>query len=571
MQLLGLIWISFSTVGKVLLVMVVGIVLSKHLASKKESLKGMSYITVYIMLPCLLFTQMTKIVSMESLSRYYAAVLLSVVPMITGFVLSKALGQLVPRQLRGLLTVSCTFQNAISFGLGIAMSLHGVPFFPPDRLPEAQGYVFLYNICCSLALWSFAIHIVRTEAEKDAREAARLQGTVAPSACGGPPATVCLAVGDARGTSRSSTVLMMPEAASTSAVVAPGTPQLKRQESNCGGALLESSGCLPPALLEATKELEIASRDNNGIDARHNTRDDGIEACGLDNRDRRVMECMPENEHGELWSNDDDSADGRLRDSWTTCALTPSGPRGGGHFEETEDPRNVCSSGSPPHEADDDGCQQRHHQPLDLLHQSSDPTQTHLLSFVPKPVEAEVLRLLSGAASAYTTHIRPLLSSTILASFIGIFVALCPPLHAASESILGKILTGGMSMLGDGTVPMTLLILGCNLMADDSANPVAFPRSFVIIVVTVRLFVIPGIFFLLLHLLFVMNAIPENKVFRLTVLVESCAPTAINASVICSLYSYRTREFSRVLFIVYTSSIVSTTAWLMVYLWYLSD
>jgi hypothetical protein len=177
------------------------------------------------------------------------------------------------------------------------------------------------------------------------------------------------------------------------------------------------------------------------------------------------------------------------------------------------------------------------------------------------------------SSAGFVAYVRPLLSSTILATFAGIVVALCPPLHAASQSAVGRILLGGMSMLGAGTVPMTLLILGCNLMADDAASlrPVEFPRIFVVIVVLVRLFVIPAVFFALQHVLFLANALPDNKVFRLTVLVESCAPTAINVSVICSLFAYRTRQFSRVLFIIYTSSIVSTTLWLVVYLWYLGD
>ena len=598
-----------STVGKVLLVAATGIVLSKNLSNKRESLKGMSYITVYIMLPCLLFTEMTKVVSWSSLSQYYSAVLLSLVPMLTGYVISRSLRRLVPHELHGLLILACTFQNALSFGLGILMSLHGVPWFTSDRVAEAEGYVFLYNVCCSLSLWSFAMHIVKTcKAVADAAEAARLRGAddggsgsvqrivtgagkksavgVTPTSpikktCFPPEAIVVEDISKTNA-SRSLTVSntsclslrcssngvrqsQQQQLSFTTVAVADGAPDdgvadRRVEEGDDDRSSLTHAGSLSPqgGDLEATKELELATRElDQGEEKVLDEACSAIEASGL--HSDRGIEMLPYS--GTAAANglvaesggDDDTCGTHLRESWTN--VSPSSTQ-----------QNMRDIG--PHRVDAGASQSPAAGDNKIVRLDSDDN-------APSLIPARAKRVFTRAASAYDSHVKPLLSTTILASFIGIFVALFPPLRLVAESNLGQIFIGGLSMLGEGTVPMTLLILGCNLMSDEAAGSTAgmaaIPRRFVLVVVAVRLVLIPALFLMLMHVLFVVGVVPENRVFRLTVLVESCAPTAINASVICSFFSYRTKEFSRVLFIVYVASIASTTGWLMVYLWYLGE
>lgn len=364
--------IAVSTVGKVLLVAASGLAISKKLKFK-TSVKGVSYITVYIFLPCLLFTRIVRGITMDSFSRLYWAMLLALLPILIGLLFARLVSALIPRELRGLLQVGCAFQNAVSFPLAIIISLHSVPWLAEGAdKDQAQVYVFVYNITSSILLWSLGSHIVRTsKAEEDALNAQQ---------------------------------------------------------------------------------------------------------------------------------------------------------------KEKEEPRDS----SPP---------------------STAAPQAPPQSSLPK-------------GSWVTTVLKPMMSAPLVASFVGLLVALTP-LRALFLTRGMETLLGGMETLGAGTVPLTLFVLGCNLVSDDTSGS-ELPKRFVVAMCFVRLVLIPSAIFAAVHALSAAGAIPDSRIFKLVMLVEGMAPSAINSSVICSLYSYRTKEYTRTLFFEYIAAIASTSFWLTLFLWYLA-
>ncbi|KAL7696931.1 transporter [Lotmaria passim] len=69
-----------------------------------------------------------------------------------------------------------------------------------------------------------------------------------------------------------------------------------------------------------------------------------------------------------------------------------------------------------------------------------------------------------------------------MASFLAIAVALTPPLRWFAQSFLGDALIGGMTLIGEGAIPLQLLVLGCTLVGPPSVKKTAevkpaFPLS----------------------------------------------------------------------------------------------
>lgn len=177
-----------------------------------------------------------------------------------------------------------------------------------------------------------------------------------------------------------------------------------------------------------------------------------------------------------------------------------------------------------------------------------------------------------------------LLTGPIVASALGIVVALTPPLKAAYQAPPLATLVSGARVLGSGCVPMQLLVLGANLATSHNAKAAkvstagpqpdtvaadrAESRRFYATASVVRLVVIPTILFALLHLCVKIGLIPNVPAFKLTMLIEVSAPPAINTSILCSLHNYRTKEFTAMLLVAYLAAVASTTWWLTVALWY---
>ncbi|EKG02949.1 transporter, putative [Trypanosoma cruzi] len=410
---------SAVTVGKVILVSVVGIWISQHFHNKEKSLKALSYISVKIFLPCLLFSQLAKDLSWDMIHKYYWACILPLIPMILGFCTALAFRSFIPAELHGLLQLSCTFQSIVSYGLGIVLNLD-ISWWSKEDRSEAQSYVFLFNLLHSLFLWSFGTMIV----EKGAMALEEMKATAAV-------ATAVSAEDDG-------------DDAITS----------MRKTS---GALVEMEECFGAESHQSAGQLEA------------------YQPAPEINSTRDVVE----------------------RENKTMADLT----------------------------------------------------------------WPEYIRV----------QLPYLLSEQIIASFLGLLVALVPPFYLLAKNPVGEVLMGGISFLAPGAVPLQLLVLGVNVTADDEADSKKLPIRFLVVVILLRLVFIPAICFCIIHVLVVNALMPYDKPFILVMLILTSAPTAINTSSICSIYSYKVKEYTKVLLFMYMACIFTTTVWLTVYVWYLDS
>ncbi|EKF31440.1 transporter, putative [Trypanosoma cruzi marinkellei] len=415
---------SAVTVGKVILVSVVGIWVSQHFHNKEKSMKALSYISVKIFLPCLLFSQLAKDLSWDMIHKYYWACILPLIPMILGFCTALAFRSFIPAELHGLLQLSCTFQSIVSYGLGIVLNLDIAWWSKEDR-SEAQSYVFLFNLLHSMFLWSFGTMIV----EKGA--------------------------------------MALEEMKATAAVVTAVSAEEEEEDDN----------------------------NNEAVTSMQNT--SGVQV-----------------EMEECFGSESQRVAGQL------AAYQPA--------PEINSTRDVMER--------ENKC-------------TADLTWP------------EYIRV----------QLPYLLSEQIIASLLGLLVALVPPFYLLVRNPVGEVLMGGISFLAPGAVPLQLLVLGVNVTADDEDDTKKLPMRFLACVILLRLFFIPAICFCIIHILVVNALMPHDKPFILVMLILTSAPTAINTSSICSIYSYKVKEYTTLLLFMYMACICTTTVWLTVYVWYLDS
>ncbi|KAH9589066.1 Membrane transport protein [Trypanosoma melophagium] len=427
---------SAVTVGKVILVAAAGMCASRYFGNKSKSLAALSHIAVKIFLPCLLLSQLARDISWDMIRKYYWACILPLIPMVIGLTSAFAFRCFIPRELHGLLQLACTFQNVISFGLGIAVNID-ISWYDKEAASEAQSYVFLYNVVHSLFLWSVGTMIVE----------------------------------------------------------------------KCAAALEESNATVVEVLTAVTTPATISNTTT--ISATTITTlttpaavDKGVEKHGTISLEQSGMNIMGSPKYNPIT---------RLEDY--RPALTSTTNTGKKRVKRSED-----------------------------------LTWTEYISL----------------------QLSYLMTEQLIASLIGLVIALVPPFGMLVDNPLGEIILGGISLLAPGTVPLQLLVLGVNITADGDGS-VELPIRFLVSVIVLRLLFIPLVCFGILHILVVNALIQYNRPFILIMLVLTCAPTAINTSIICSMYSYKVKEYTKLLLYMYIACIFTTTAWLTLYVWYLDS
>ncbi|KPA82728.1 putative transporter [Leptomonas pyrrhocoris] len=173
----GLMIITSTTVGKIILTSSAGTVISRYFGTLDSSIKGLSYIAMRVALPCLLFTNLCFAVTWEQLSKFYWAPLFGCVPMILGFLSSFLVRRLLSKEYRYVVILASTFQNALTFPVSILINLKGIEWFTGQAVADAQSYVFLYNIMCNIGLYSIGEPLVawakQTEVQEEEAELRR--------------------------------------------------------------------------------------------------------------------------------------------------------------------------------------------------------------------------------------------------------------------------------------------------------------------------------------------------------------------------------------------------------------
>ncbi|ORC92454.1 putative transporter [Trypanosoma theileri] len=439
---------SAVTVGKVILVAVVGMWASRYFVSKSKSLAALSHIAVKIFLPCLLLTQLAHDISWEMIRKYYWACILPLIPMVIGLSSAFAFRSFIPKELHGLLQLACTFQNVISYGLGIAVNLN-ISWYDKEAATEAQSYVFLYNVVHSLFLWSVGTMIVE----------------------------------------------------------------------KCAEALEEKDVVLETSTTTNTHTNTTNTNTNSNTTNTTTTTTTITTDTTTDTRDTTSMNVdKKEEKNGEI------SSTQSYMNSINSLNYNP--------VTRLEDYRPVIAS----------------------------TTNTG---------KRRVKRSEELTWSEYIClQLSYLMTEQLIASLIGLLIALVPPFGMLVDNRLGEMILGGFSLLAPGTVPLQLLVLGVNITADGDGS-VKLPTRFLVAVIILRLFFIPLVCFGIVHILVVNALIEYNRPFILIMLILTCAPTAINTSIICSMYSYKVKEYTKLLLYMYITCIFTTTVWLTIYIWYL--
>ncbi|RNF13434.1 putative transporter [Trypanosoma conorhini] len=408
---------SAVTVGKVILVQLMGMWASRHFTAKEKSLKALSHICVKIFLPLLLFSQLAMVLSWEMIYKYYWACILPLIPMTLGFSSAYAFRSCIPEEFYGLFQLACTFQSIVSYGLGIVLNLE-IPWWSKENKSEAQSYVFLFNVLHSIFLWSVGTMIV----EKGA---------------------------------------------------------MALEEKNAAAAATEAAAVVAFA---STPDTNDAANESEG-------------ALGA---------CYDREQHKPA----------RQLDEYKPAP--------------------------PP-------------------------------SFAPAPVPPNKVSTTDLTWMEYIRLQLPyLLTEQLIASFLGLLIALVPPFYLLLKNPVGEMLMGGIALLAPGAVPLQLLLLGVNVTAEGDGSA-KLPVRFLVGVIVLRLFFVPLICFGIIHLLLVYGLMPYDKPFVLVMLILTSAPTAVNTSSICSIYSYKVREFTKLLLFMYVACIFTTTVWLTMYMWYLDS
>lgn len=537
--------IPVATVLKVLLVASIGAFSGRFLFFPQYSTKGISAMTVKIFLPAMLMARMATDLTIDVLKSGYGwAILLCFIPMILGFSLTQFIFRhfIKEKELHGLFTLASSYHNVVSFGLGVTQSLSGPSWINAAAYGEFATIIFLWNLPHTLAIWSGGPWIVRrakedevmTQYEKEVKEyeakvekRRNLEPIVSRSVTWNLPSS------KDNLSSPNSNFASSPQILSSSEVLSPVSPSIQKEN-------------MPSLRKESPRH---------------------------DEDELALMSIATEPAQIEI--------------------IYTGGNR---KYESTDGVTSLITS--PVKKG-------RHQNQRAKVPQEEEIKPPPLPNLPPRK---------EGIAAITEFLIETLTNVTILASLIGMFFGLVPPLHdLAVDSSIGVIFFGALTTMGAANVPLTLLQLGTSLTSPGGAKKrmikesktvvdpetglstileveveapskgfirdyiesLEVPPRFIFLVVLNKMIIVPAVFFAIFVFLReakdipFMGPLPRTKVFQLTVLIESCAPTAINTVNLCALYQYKTVAYSQALLGIYVCAIFTTAFWLSLYLWYL--
>ncbi|CAJ1022533.1 putative Membrane transport protein [Leishmania shawi] len=159
--------ITATTVGKIMLCCIVGLVVTRYFSTPEESLVGICFIAMRVFMPCLLFSSLCLSVTWEQLSKFYWAPLFAFLSMGLGFLFSALVRVFLTKEYRFVVILGNTFQNGLTFPLSVLINLKGIEWFTGTAVTDAQEYIFLYNVVCSLGLWAIGDPMIANAKRKE--------------------------------------------------------------------------------------------------------------------------------------------------------------------------------------------------------------------------------------------------------------------------------------------------------------------------------------------------------------------------------------------------------------------
>eukprot|EP00249_Psilotum_nudum_P002704 c15826_g1_i1 orf=335-1543(+) len=163
--------------------------------------------------------------------------------------------------------------------------------------------------------------------------------------------------------------------------------------------------------------------------------------------------------------------------------------------------------------------------------------------------------------------IKEILQPSVVASILAIVIGAAPVLKdfILTEDAPLFFVSDSLAILGGAMVPCIMLVLGGNLVGGPGSSQLGV-RTTVAITFT-RLFIVPIAGFGIVSLADKLNLLPvDDKMFRFVLLLQHSMPTSILAGAVASLRGVAEKETSAILFWEHILSVVSITAWLILYL-----
>ncbi|PKU81541.1 hypothetical protein MA16_Dca007648 [Dendrobium catenatum] len=166
--------------------------------------------------------------------------------------------------------------------------------------------------------------------------------------------------------------------------------------------------------------------------------------------------------------------------------------------------------------------------------------------------------------------LRRLFTPSTYGVILGLTVGIISPFRKAliGETAPLRAIQGAISLLGDGAIPTTTLIMGGNLIKGFRKSDIKV--SYVIGVVLVRYFLLPlagigiikgAIHFGLLH---------PDPLYQFVLLVQYAVPPAMNMSVISQLFGAGESECSIIFFWTYALTLILFPLWSGIFMWLVS-
>lgn len=161
-----------------------------------------------------------------------------------------------------------------------------------------------------------------------------------------------------------------------------------------------------------------------------------------------------------------------------------------------------------------------------------------------------------------------LISPPLCAVLAAIAIALTPlrTLFHGTNAPLGGIIEVA-ELLGAGTIPCALLVVGANL-ANRPADPQRLPHRAIAAATAAKLLILPAIGIVTVRAL--APILPDDPVFHLVLLIEAATPTAVNLVIMCQLHEHGEGDMAAVLLWQYLAAIPSLTLFIALYLAMLS-
>lgn len=150
----------------------------------------------------------------------------------------------------------------------------------------------------------------------------------------------------------------------------------------------------------------------------------------------------------------------------------------------------------------------------------------------------------------------------------GVFIALLPPLNQlfyGSHPPL-RVLLSTVDLLGAGTLPCAMLIIGANLSRIQIRDTAVVPPRVIAAVSAVRLLIMPLVGIGVTLTLAACSLIPDDPLFRLVLMLEAATPSAANLVVMCQLHQRGEKVMATLIFWEYLFSILTLTLFLSLHL-----